>query len=67
MVLSGLLKNIGLGVNMTEVEYGASISEILAYLDGRGLILTDEELIEEALSYFNLTPDTTVGWVSEEE
>ena len=36
------------------------IQMVLDYLDGRGLIITDEELIKEALKECNLSFDSQV-------
>jgi hypothetical protein len=37
-----------------------TISELLDYLDGRGLVVTDSDLIAEELVDVGLTPDTEI-------
>ena len=38
-----------------------TIETILDYLDGRGLILTDDDLLDEALKEMNISFDTQVN------
>ena len=54
---------------MTTINDKATTAgELLAYLDGRGLDITDYGLIEEALeSYFDLTLDQNLAYLHIEE
>ena len=53
---------------MTTVnEHAAPLGEILGYLDGRGLVITDDELIADALKFYNLSEESQVSWISVED
>ena len=41
-----------------------TVEELLEWLDGRGLCITDDDLIDEALAMLHLTQDTELSWIT---
>lgn len=51
---------MGCGVCATQERGKMTIAELLEYLDGRGLVITDDELIADALEDVNLDKDDQI-------
>lgn len=58
-----------LRIARTDNTCAITVRELLAHLDGRGLVITDDDLLAEGLNYFDLLLDTPISYIgaSEEE